>query len=86
MIILIFFSETIGVEVVLENELKIPLTLSNLSLLWTFLPEDENDEEKRVGNEVCGRWCGTYLYGYTSVPSPSPSPSQSPQAQLRVYS
>jgi hypothetical protein len=39
------------VEVVLENELRIPLTLSNMALLWTFLPEEE-DEEKRVGNEV----------------------------------
>ena len=48
---LYYFLETIGVEVILENELGIPLTLSNMALLWTFLPEEE-DEEKRVENEV----------------------------------
>ncbi|XP_028410002.1 trafficking protein particle complex subunit 8-like [Dendronephthya gigantea] len=44
-------NETIGVEVMLENELRIPLTLSNMTLLWTFIPEGEN-EEKRIGNEL----------------------------------
>ena len=38
-------------EVILENVLRIPLTLRNMALLWTFSPEEE-DEEKRVGNEV----------------------------------
>jgi hypothetical protein len=39
------------VEVILENELRIPLTLSNMALLWTFSPEGE-EEENCVGNEV----------------------------------
>ena len=43
--------ENIGVEVILENELKIPLTLSNLALLWKFVSEGE-DEETCVQNEV----------------------------------
>ena len=38
-------------EVILENELKIPLTLSNMTLLWKFISEGE-DEEKCVQNEV----------------------------------
>ena len=38
-------------EVILENELRIPLTLSNMALLWTFSPEGE-EEENCVGNEV----------------------------------
>jgi hypothetical protein len=39
------------VEVILENELRIPLTLSNMALLWTFSREGE-EEENCVGNEV----------------------------------
>ena len=43
--------ENIGVEVILENELKIPLTLSNLALLWKFVSEGEG-KETCVQNEV----------------------------------
>ena len=42
-------SETVGVEVVLKNPLKIPLNLTNLLLLWEFTPEGQEDS---VSNEV----------------------------------
>jgi len=42
-------SETVGVEVVLKNPLKIPLNLANLLLLWEFTPEDNTDS---ISNEV----------------------------------
>lgn len=40
--------ETVGVEVVLKNPLKIPLNLTNLLLLWEFTPEGQEDS---VSNE-----------------------------------
>lgn len=43
--------ETIAVEVVLKNSLRIPLTLYNMTLLWTFTVE-ERDKDDSVGNEV----------------------------------
>ena len=42
-------SETVGVEVVLKNPLKIPLNLTDLLLLWEFNPEDNTDS---ISNEV----------------------------------
>ena len=42
-------SETVGVEVVLKNPLKIPLNLTDLLLLWKFKPEDNADS---ISNEV----------------------------------
>ena len=42
-------SETVGVEVVLKNPLKIPLNLTNLLLLWTFIPENQQES---ISNEV----------------------------------
>ena len=41
--------ETVGVEVVLKNPLKIPLNLTNLLLLWEFTPEDNTAS---ISNEV----------------------------------
>ena len=42
-------SETIGLEVVLKNPLKIPLNLTNLMLLWEFTPEGHAGS---ISNEV----------------------------------
>jgi len=42
-------SETVGVEVVLKNPLKIPLNLANLLLLWEFTSESNTDS---ISNEV----------------------------------
>ena len=44
--------EPVGVEVVFRNPLKVPLNLSNLSLLWKFIPDGEEKEES-FSNVVC---------------------------------
>lgn len=44
--------ETVGVEVVLKNPLKIPLNLTNLLLLWTFTPENQQES---ISNEFSSR-------------------------------
>lgn len=44
--------ETVGVEVVLKNPLKIPLNLADLLLLWEFTPEDNTDS---ISNEFSPR-------------------------------
>lgn len=41
--------ETVGVEVILKNPLKIPLNLTNLLLLWKFTPKDQTTS---LSNEV----------------------------------
>lgn len=46
-------SETVGVEVVLKNPLKIPLNLTDLLLLWKFTPADNADI---ISNEVRYRY------------------------------
>ncbi|KAL9976241.1 hypothetical protein ACROYT_G013513 [Oculina patagonica] len=44
--------ETVGVEVVLKNPLKIPLNLTDLLLLWKFTPKDNADS---ISNEFSPR-------------------------------
>lgn len=44
--------ESVGVEVVMENPLKIPLNLTNLLLLWKFTAKDQTTS---ISNEVSPR-------------------------------
>ena len=56
-------SETVGVEVVLKNPLKIPLNLTNLLLLWTFTPENQQES---ISNEV-SKALITYMTVHSSL-------------------
>lgn len=44
----LYFIEPITVEVAFRNPLKVPLLLTDLSLLWKFHPTDLSGKDKEV--------------------------------------
>lgn len=44
----LYFIEPITVEVAFRNPLKVPLLLTDLSLLWKFHPKDLSGKDKEV--------------------------------------
>ncbi|XP_067368417.1 trafficking protein particle complex subunit 8 isoform X2 [Channa argus] len=60
--------EPIIVEVTFRNPLKVSLALSNLSLLWTFTPDDVSPSKEKMTEELAGETitnAGTLALGIT---------------------
>lgn len=48
----LFITEPVIVEVAFRNPLKIPLALSNLSLLWKFTLDDVPQSKEKITEEL----------------------------------